>query len=1338
MKKTKLLFLLLFLYFNSKAATITSVPGGGSWGDTLTWVGHVVPALSDNVVIAGPVTFGQNLSMVDLEINSNGTLTNTNSAYRTIFVNGNLTNSSILDDNIHFNVEGSVANSGTIACNMNVAGDVDNNGIWSAPLILNGDILQTISGNFNSSIISENTFNQLSIGSPMELKGTFNLAGDTLDIGQNTVTFREGGKLIEGHYKNINLLHGIEMTGYNDGYFYPPQGGALTITGRVEMWSDADVLGDLVVADTMIINTNSSTNIYDFNIEGDLQNSGHILSGVGSKSYFLEVGGKLTNEGTIHLIGKKLKFLGDVDNNDYINVTEIVFDGDGIQEIEGEFSDPMKNEKEGGQIRLSEMLILKHIFYMFGDTLDVSEYQIEQEGLGRFTGGHYKNISELHGIAMTSQNDGYFYPPQGGVLTLTGEVKMWSDVDVLGDLVVADTMIINTTSTSNGVFDFNIEGGVLNMGHIISGSGSKSYFLEVSGMLTNNGTINLSGKRIKLLGDIDNNDYINVTEIVFEGDGLQMIEGEFSDPLKNEKEGGQIRLSEILILKHIFYMFGDTLDVSEYQVEQEGPGRFTGGHYKNISELYGINMTSQNDGYFYPPQGGVLTLTGEVKMWSDVNVLGDLVVIDTMIINTTSISNGVFDFNIEGDLLNMGQILSGSGSKSYFLEVGGKLTNEGAIHLIGKRIKLLGDADNNDYINVTEIVFEGDGLQMIEGEFSDPLKNEKEGGQIRLSGILILRNIFYMFGDTLDVSEYQVEQEGPGRFTGGHYKNISELYGINMTSQNDGYFYPPPGDELTITGEVCMWKDVEIIGDLVIEDTMSIVSTGSAGDNLFNVLGNLLNNGHIFHLIGDSPYNIEVLGNLTNNGTIILPNNLFLEGNVDNNNHINVTSIELQGSNLQYLEGTFNDPIYSYKTSTQIALSGPLDIGKVFNFDGDTLDMAEYKLTLRDEGRFLYGHYMNAKTIEGIGTLYYSNGHFYPPSGDELKLQGEVCMWKDVEILGNLHIQDTLSLVSTSSGGDNRFNIRGDLNNQGTMMHLEGNYAYDVEVEGNLINGDLGLIDFNEPLIVRGDLENSSVILVESVEIKGEGSTQNVCLLNSASINSEVNFWPDNLPEESLFWIKDDNDTIGYNFVHSFPSLMLVDGGTYHAIKNGAVSRNIIVKGGALPIELIEFEATYLGDKRILLSWKTASENNNDYYTIQRSDDGIRWEDIKNIPSIGNSVEIQNYSTEDHINRGGTFYYKLIQTDFDGSRETVDIVSLQVDLDEISIYPNPPIGILNVEYSDPIELSLCDLNGRVIKFSSMNKQHKINTSTLQSGIYMLYIRNITGDIINTDRIYIPK
>ncbi len=175
-----------------------------------------------------------------------------------------------------------------------------------------------------------------------------------------------------------------------------------------------------------------------------------------------------------------------------------------------------------------------------------------------------------------------------------------------------------------------------------------------------------------------------------------------------------------------------------------------------------------------------------------------------------------------------------------------------------------------------------------------------------------------------------------------------------------------------------------------------------------------------------------------------------------------------------------------------------------------------------------------------------------------------------------------------------------------------------------------------------------------------------------------------------------------------------------------------------LPVELINFDAAYLGNQNVLLAWKTASEENNDYYTIQRSDDGIRWEDIKNIPSVGNSFEIQNYSVEDHINRGGTFYYKLIQTDFDGSRETVDIVSLQVDLDEISIYPNPSIGILNVEYSEPIELSLYDIAGRLIILSPLNTQHQINTSYLLKGIYMLSIRNNVGGLINSERVYIME
>lgn len=84
-----------------------------------------------------------------------------------------------------------------------------------------------------------------------------------------------------------------------------------------------------------------------------------------------------------------------------------------------------------------------------------------------------------------------------------------------------------------------------------------------------------------------------------------------------------------------------------------------------------------------------------------------------------------------------------------------------------------------------------------------------------------------------------------------------------------------------------------------------------------------------------------------------------------------------------------------------------------------------------------------------------------------------------------------------------------------------------------------------------------------------------------------------------------------------------------------------------LPVELASFNAT-CGSNSIMVSWTTASENNNSYFVLERTKDLITWEIVTTVNSLnGNSNVPQNYNFEDHV-YDGTFYYRLNQVDING------------------------------------------------------------------------------------------
>jgi len=90
------------------------------------------------------------------------------------------------------------------------------------------------------------------------------------------------------------------------------------------------------------------------------------------------------------------------------------------------------------------------------------------------------------------------------------------------------------------------------------------------------------------------------------------------------------------------------------------------------------------------------------------------------------------------------------------------------------------------------------------------------------------------------------------------------------------------------------------------------------------------------------------------------------------------------------------------------------------------------------------------------------------------------------------------------------------------------------------------------------------------------------------------------------------------------------------------------VKTLVLPIELINFEG-YYQDGTNKLFWKTASEINNEYFTIERSADCVLWDEITTVLGNCNSTEVIYYSYRDYGFSKGTNYYRLKQTNSDGS-----------------------------------------------------------------------------------------
>lgn len=185
-----------------------------------------------------------------------------------------------------------------------------------------------------------------------------------------------------------------------------------------------------------------------------------------------------------------------------------------------------------------------------------------------------------------------------------------------------------------------------------------------------------------------------------------------------------------------------------------------------------------------------------------------------------------------------------------------------------------------------------------------------------------------------------------------------------------------------------------------------------------------------------------------------------------------------------------------------------------------------------------------------------------------------------------------------------------------------------------------------------------------------------------------------------------------------------------------------------LPVELTNFSAT-THDGKVNLDWTTASEINNDYFLVEKSNDGINFIGFQNVDGFGTSSDIHNYTITDANPYVGTTYYRLKQTDFDGKFEYSNIVTISLDNSDVKIttpaiqlFPNPSSGEsitadlnnLNIDLNS--KLVVLDLSGKEILNipTGTSKYITIPAGTLNKGIYLLKVSSSTMNY--TDKLII--
>lgn len=192
-----------------------------------------------------------------------------------------------------------------------------------------------------------------------------------------------------------------------------------------------------------------------------------------------------------------------------------------------------------------------------------------------------------------------------------------------------------------------------------------------------------------------------------------------------------------------------------------------------------------------------------------------------------------------------------------------------------------------------------------------------------------------------------------------------------------------------------------------------------------------------------------------------------------------------------------------------------------------------------------------------------------------------------------------------------------------------------------------------------------------------------------------------------------------------------------------------------IPVELTSFSA-YVDNGAVILNWRTSTETNNFGFQVERSDDGVTFDQIGFVPGFGTTTEAKTYSYRDTALTSKENYYRLKQLDLNGNHSYSNIIKVNLNPPGKFVlrqnYPNPfnSQTLINFELSNTAEVQLLiyDTNGRLVKslikgetrnegsyqvkWDGTNDQGK----NLSSGVY--FYKLIVGNFIETKSMILQK
>ncbi|MGZ5283409.1 MAG: T9SS type A sorting domain-containing protein [Bacteroidia bacterium] len=183
-------------------------------------------------------------------------------------------------------------------------------------------------------------------------------------------------------------------------------------------------------------------------------------------------------------------------------------------------------------------------------------------------------------------------------------------------------------------------------------------------------------------------------------------------------------------------------------------------------------------------------------------------------------------------------------------------------------------------------------------------------------------------------------------------------------------------------------------------------------------------------------------------------------------------------------------------------------------------------------------------------------------------------------------------------------------------------------------------------------------------------------------------------------------------------------------------STRTVTINAALPVELISFTATKQSNEMVMLNFATAWEINNAGFEVERSTNGISWNNIGFVAGNGNATEINNYAFPTSLANisAPVVYYRLKQVDFNGQFEYSATRTLRLSATAAaatSVYPNPATSKISVSLEgiaagEMAKISVMDMSGKILISANQvveegNFTMDMNIDNLTKGNYIVNI-----------------